>query len=160
MRLFIEIENGQPKNHPALEENLIQAFGVVPQNWESFSRVERPALGLYEALVSDEPTYAKVNDVWIDVWTIRSMTAEEKAAVQQSIKDSFNSREYAENWAAWVFDEAKGAMIPPIPRPATNQAKRDAQIYTYWCGLDGNWKDTPVRPENSQKFNFLTWQWI
>ena len=30
MNLYIEIENGQAKNHPALESNLLEAFGSIP----------------------------------------------------------------------------------------------------------------------------------
>jgi hypothetical protein len=30
MNLRIETENGQPKNHPALEGNILQAFGTIP----------------------------------------------------------------------------------------------------------------------------------
>ena len=29
MKLYIEAENNQPKNHPAFEDNLIQAFGQI-----------------------------------------------------------------------------------------------------------------------------------
>jgi hypothetical protein len=51
-------------------------------------------------------------------------------------------------------------MVPPIPRPDADQTKIDAGIFTYWCGADNNWKDTPVRPEGEYKFDFLAWQWV
>ena len=52
MNLYIEIENGQTKNHPALEHNLIESFGVIPENWEPFIRIEKPTLDTFQILVS------------------------------------------------------------------------------------------------------------
>lgn len=83
MKLYIETENGQPKNHPAFEDNLIAAFGVVPDHWVPFERIERPVLGAYEVWISEEPTYELVDGVYKDVWHKRDMTAEEKIAKQQ-----------------------------------------------------------------------------
>ena len=160
MNLYIETENGVTKNHPAFEDNLLQAFGSIPAHWEPFTRVERPTPALYEVLESDEPVYAKVDGVWADVWTVRDMTAEEKAAKQQSVIDSFNAREQIENWSAWTFDEATCTMRPPIPRPELDEAKISQGIFTYWCGADANWKDTPARPQGNYKFDFFAWNWV
>jgi len=160
MNLYIETENGVTKNHPAFESNLIQAFGSVPAHWEPFTRIERPTPGIYQLLESQEPVYAKVNGVWTDVWTVREMTVEEKTAFQQAVITAFNEREYASNWSAWTLDEATCIMVPPIPRPETDQTKLDAGIFTFWCGADNNWKDTPVRPEGNHTFDFATWHWV
>ena len=162
MALFIETKDGQPVNHPAFEDNLMQAFGQIPDHWEPFVRVERPVLGVYDVLDSQEPTYEKVNGTWTDVWSVRPMTDAEKTALQQEVKDAFNAREQAENWAAWVFDEATCTMQPPIPRPEPDQAKMDQGIFTFWCGADNNWKDTPARPTDGgqYKFDFLAWAWV
>jgi hypothetical protein len=166
MNLYIEIENGVTKNHPAFEENLIQAFGFVPENWEPFVRVQRPTFDTYEILDPAESTYAKINGVWTDVWTVRAMTAEEKTEKLQNIRtfvlSIFSNRNQAENWSAWVFDENTLNMAPPIPRPEADQTKLDAGIKTFWCGADNNWKDTPVKPvdDNQYKFDFFAWQWI
>lgn len=160
MKLYIQTENGQTINHPAFEDNLLQAFGSVPDAWEPFTRVERPVLGVYEVLESDMPVYAKVDGVWADVWALRDLTAEEKTAKQQAVRDAFNAREQAENWSAWTLDEATCTMQPPIPRPEADEAKLTQGIMTFWCGADGNWKDTPVRPEGNYKFDFLAWQWV
>ncbi len=160
--LYIETENGVTKNHPAFEDNLIQAFGAVPAHWEPFTRVERPTPGIYQVVASDEPVYTKVDGVWTDVWTVREMTAEEKTAKQQAAITAFNTREQAENWSAWTLDEATCKMVPPIPRPAADETKIAAGIGTFWCGADANWKDTPAKPvdENQYKFDFLVWQWV
>lgn len=160
MRLYIEIENGQTKNHPAYEDNLIQVFGSVPENWESFIRVERPSCGIYQIVAFDERVYAKVDGVWTDVWTIRDMTAEEKTEKQQIVRNNFNNREQTENWSAWTLDEVTCKMIPPIPRPEPDQTKLDAKIMTFWCGADNNWKDTPTCPEGDYKFDFIAWDWV
>jgi hypothetical protein len=164
MNLYIEIENDLPKNHPAFEDNLIQAFGLVPSNWEPFIRVERPTLMDYEVLESNDPIYTKVNGVWTDVWTVREMTAEEKEVVRQNIiknaKDLWAARPQVENWSAWIFNEETIKYEPPIPRPEPNQTNLDAKIYTYWCGADVNWKETPARPEGEYKFDFIAWTWV
>jgi hypothetical protein len=155
MNLYIETENGVTKNHPALESNLIQAFGSVPAHWEPFTRVERPTLGVYQVLESQEVVYAKVNGVWTDVWTLRDMTVEEKIAKQQGVITAFNEREYASNWSAWTLDEATCMMVPPIPRPAPVEG-----VNMFWCGADNNWKQAPLRPEGEYKFDFLAWSWV
>lgn len=157
MNLYIETENGQVKNHPAFEDNLIQAFGSVPSHWEPFVRVEQPEIGVYEVLESEQPTYTKVNGVWTDVWSVRSMTTEEKVAKQQEVIAMFNSREQAENWSAWTLDEATCTMKPPIPRPDPVEGKT-----IFWCGADNNWKEAPTFPSDGKeyKFDFLAWTWI
>jgi hypothetical protein len=160
MNLYIETENGQTKNHPAFEDNLLQSFGEIPINWEPFTRVKRPVPGIYEVLESDEAVYAKVDGVWTDVWALRNMTTEEKTATQQAVVTAFNSRPQAENWSAWTLDEATCEMVPPIPRPAPDAAKLEQRIMTVWCGADANWKDTPVRPEGNYTFDFIAWQWV
>jgi hypothetical protein len=155
MNLYIEIENGAPKNHPAFMDNLLQAFGSIPAQWEMFTRVERPVLGVYELLAAEESVYAKVNGVWTDVWSVREMTAEEKTAKQQAVIALFNDRDYASNWSAWTLDEATCMMVPPIPRPAPVEG-----VLVFWCGADANWKEAPARPEGEYKFDFIAWAWV
>ena len=156
MNLYIKTENGAAKNHPALEDNIVQVFGLIPPHWEPFVRGERPMLGIYEVLESIIPNYAKVDGVWTDVWPVRSMTTEEKAAKQQVVIDRFNSREQAENWSAWILDEEACIMKPPIPRPDPIEGKN-----IFWCGADSNWKEAPLKPDDSKiyKFDFFAWQW-
>jgi len=156
MNLFIQIEDGQPVNHPALEDNLIQAFGAVPDHWEKFIRVERPIPGVYEILESDQPTYQKVDGVWTDVWSLRPMTETEIAAKQQAVKDAWAARRQAENWSAWLFDEPTCSYIPPIPRPDLVPG-----TIVFWCGAENNWKQPPDRPSDGKQyqFDFLGWQW-
>ena len=157
MNLYIQTENGAVKKHPAFEENLLQAFGSIPPNWEPFIRVQRPTLGVYELMISEEPTYEKVDGVWTDVWHKRDMTAEEKAAKQQTVRDLFSAREQAANWSAWTLDEITCAMVSPIPRPEPIEG-----VLVFWCGADNNWREAPAYPvdENQYKFDFFAWQWV
>ena len=157
MNLYIETENGVTKNHPAFEDNLLEAFGSIPENWEPFVRVECPTPGMYQVLDNTIPTYAKVDGVWTDVWVVRDMTAEEKAVVQQEVRDAFFNRPYPENWTTWVLDEATNTMVPPVPYPDPVEG-----VIMTWCGADNNWKETPSKPVdgNQYKFDFLAWQWV
>lgn len=157
MNLYIETQNGQPINHPAFEDNLLQAFGAIPEHWEPFTRVERPVAGVYQLIESDEPTYQKVDGVWTDVWAIRDMTDAEKATKQQFVRDMFTSREQAENWSAWTLDEATCTMVPPVPRPDVADG-----VDVRWCGAENNWKEVPARPvdDGQYKFDFLAWNWV
>jgi len=155
MNLYIKTQNNQPVNHPAFEDNLIQAFGLIPAHWEPFTRVERPIPGVYQVLENQEAVYAKVNGVWTDIWSVRDMTAEEKTAKQQAARDAFNSRDQASNWSVWTLDEATCIMQPPIPRPAFVEGK-----LVFWCGADANWKEAPARPEGNYKFDFFAWDWV
>lgn len=163
MNLYIETDSsGNPINHPAFEDNLIQAFGKVPDHWEPFIRTDRPVPSVYQVFDSNEPTYQKINGVWADVWALRDMTDAEKNAKQQAVQDAWAARPQAQNWSAWVFNEATCQYDPPIPRPEVDQTKLDQGIFTFWCGADNNWKDTPVRPndEKQYKFDFIAWNWV
>ena len=132
MKLYIEIENGQPKNHPALEENLLQAFNEIPVNWVPFERIERPSLGLYEAIVQDVPEYELIDGVYKDVWSIRPMTEAEKLNAQQNEKLRWDALPNRENFTAWMFDEVSCSYIPPIPKPD------DGKLYR-WDGQTSTW---------------------
>jgi hypothetical protein len=152
--LYIQVVSGQPVNHPAFESNLIAAFGAVPADWVPFNRVERPTVGLYQVIDPPDATYEIVDGTWSDVWTVRDMTADEKVASQQFVRDAWAARPYASNFSAWVYDEADNSYKPPIPRPTDGQLWR-------WSGSDNNWKLAPAIPTdgNVYAFNFDSWAW-
>jgi hypothetical protein len=154
MNLYIQVENGQTVNHPAFEHNLIEAFGGVPDHWKPFVRVERPTLGVYEVLESEQPAYEFVDGVWKDVWPVRPMTNEEKAAKQQAVVAAWALIPNAFNFTTWVLDEATLRMVPPIPRPV-----EDGKIFR-WSGADNNWREAPAKPEGQYVFNFAQWAWV
>ena len=154
MKLYIQIENGQTVNHPAFEDNLIAAFGGVPDHWKPFVRVERPTLGVYEVLESEQPTYKMVDGVWTDVWPVRTISDEEKAAKRQTVLNSWALNRSAFNFTAWVLDEATLRMVPPIPRPV-----EEGKTFK-WSGVDNNWREAPAKPEGQYVFDFAQWAWV
>lgn len=157
MALFIQVKDGQPIGHPAYDINLIQAFLQIPQDWERFERVERPDPSVYQVFDSPELTYQKVDGVWKDVWALRDMNVEEKAAKQQIAKDEWASRRQAANWSAWTFDENTCSFVPPIPRPKPIEGK-----IVSWCGAENNWKEAPDYPQDGKQyqFDFFAWTWV
>jgi hypothetical protein len=86
MKLYIETENNQIKNHPAFEENLMQAFGTIPAQWILFERVEQPVLNIYE--VYEGVTYEWVDGIVKDVHSVRDMTDEEKAIKDAQLEEA------------------------------------------------------------------------
>lgn len=153
MKLYIQIKNGQPINHPAFEDNLTQAFHQIPSDWEEFVRLERPIASVYQ-VVSETPTYKKVNGVWTDVWAVRDMTAQEKSAKQQAAKSDWAALPNRDNFAAWVFDEASCTYVAPVPRPETGDY--------FWQGTTSSWVVRPPYPTNGgqYKLDFSTATWV
>lgn len=155
MKLYIQIENGVPVSHPALEDNLLGAFGEIPPNWEPFVRVAKPEVYL-KKVVSDEPEYKKVDGVWTDVWTLVDVSPEEKIEAQQYRKVVWKNSPNYFNFTAWIFNEVTSEFEPPIPRP------QNTDITYRWCGAENNWKETPPKPDDGKtyRFDFSAWQWV
>jgi hypothetical protein len=156
MKLYIQTQGGQPINHPAFEDNLLQAFATIPENWEPFVRVEKPIPTMYQVLEAEEPVYTKVNGVWTDVWLLHDMTAEEKAVKQQAAKDAWAAMPNYSNYTAWTFDEAICEYQPPTPRPV------DLDKNYFWQGTTSSWVETPAYPTDGKeyKIDFATATWI
>lgn len=158
MRLYIQIEDNQPINHPATESNLIDVFGAVPQGWEPFVRVPRPGPNEHKVVLIEQPEYRKIDGVWTDFWHVRDMTAEEIEATQlseeerhalkvQAFKRAWTSRPYAHNFTAWVLNEELWKFEPPFPRP------NDGKLYR-WSGPDNNWKEAEPVPQDGKQYYF------
>lgn len=154
MNLYIEIQNGVAQNHPAFEDNLIQAFGSIPPNWQPFMRVEQPVLTTYQILESNVSVYTKVNDVWIDVWSVRDMTADEINAKQQSEKDRWATLPDRDNFSAWTFDETTCKYKAPTPKPTEGKF--------FWQGTTLTWVSRPAYPTDNKtyKLDFASATWI
>lgn len=164
MNLYINVENDQPIGHPAFEQNLLEVFGEIPQGWELFLRVKKPALEEYQTLVSETPTYEKIDGVWMDVWRIRDMTSEERIEADKAkeaqrlqkieiAKATWANRPFAANFSAWVFNEEKIKFEPPIPRPD------DGKFYR-WSGPDNNWKEAEPFPDDGKRYEFDFDNWV
>lgn len=129
MNLYIETEDGVTKNHPAFEDNLIQAFGSVPERWKPFIRVEPPVVGLFEVC---DCVYELVNGVYTDVHNVRPMTAEEKTTKIAEAKANLRPN--------WTLNEETLQPSPP-PRPTVKGA------YPYKFDIETNqWLESSVPP--------------
>lgn len=152
MKLYIQIENGTPINHPALEENLMAVYnGNIPNNWEPFERVVFPTIGTYQVLENELPTYKKIDNVWKDYWDIREMTTEEKLAKQQLVKDTFDKIKYS----SWIFNENICEFEPPIPQPI------DGKNY-FWDENNIKWVENPDYPTDglNYSFDYNSMKWV
>lgn len=141
MRLIIRIKNGQPYEHPMLEENFIQAFpGVnltdLPADFAWFERVPAPVLGIYQK--NQRVAYQLCTDgIYRDVWYCDDMTAEEIKEKQDAVKAYWIQKN---GYASWVFNEATCTFNPPIPYPA------DGKDYM-WDETTISWQE--VLPEDN-----------
>ena len=86
MELYIQLENGQPINHPIFGDNLRQVIpdfdkNNLPSEYAVFQRVQfeesgLPALDHFEVA---EVSYQWVEGIVKDVWSVRSMTNEARS---------------------------------------------------------------------------------
>lgn len=135
MKLFIRIKDGQPFEHPIMEDNFLQAFpGIdannLPQEFSRFERVEPPIPTVYE--VYEGVTYEWVDGIVKDVHHIRNMTEQEKLEKQNLAK-----AEWAQNgFASWIFNEDTCFWDPPVPCPD------DGKAYE-WNEETVSWVQTP-----------------
>lgn len=113
MNLYIRLQNGQPFEHPILEDNFNQAYPDIdvnnlPPEFAKFERITPPAYGAYEVL--EGPFYQWNDGIVRDVWTMRPMTEQEK---QAKIKLVLENKQFP----SWIFNEVKCICEPPIPYP-------------------------------------------
>lgn len=157
MRLFIQIRDGQPFEHPIVEDNFIQAFphldpNNLPPEFAYFERVQNPrAAGVYQ---TDEVSYQWIDGVVKDVWSVVEMSSEEKAAKQQAHKDWWATAPDLYNFTAWVFDEATCTYQPPTPNPDRNKY--------FWQGTTSSWVERPQHPNDGKEYilDFASATWI
>lgn len=117
MNLVIQVENGEPINHPILLENLLQAFpdldpNNLPPKYVRFERIPMPNMGPY--IKGYECRYELVDGIYKDVWYADEMSAQEKLDLQEAVKTT-----WAENFnfASWTFNEETCRYDPPVPYP-------------------------------------------
>jgi hypothetical protein len=164
MNLYIETEDGVTKNHPAFEDNLIQAFGSVPERWKPFVRVEPPVVGLFEVYV--DTVYELVDGVYTDVHNVRPMTIEEKAARIEQARANLLPN--------WTLNEETLQASPP-PRPTVRGAypykfdretnlwvESDTPPFPSWIPSEDGLRyvaPTP-KPEGQYRWDEATTSWI
>jgi hypothetical protein len=108
MELFIRIIDGQPFEHPIMDENFKQAFPKIdtanlPPEFARFERIEQPIIGVYQ--VYEGVTYEWVDGIVKDVHHVYNLTDAEKAekialAMAEPHPDG------------WVFDEERCGWFP------------------------------------------------
>jgi hypothetical protein len=100
MNLYIQIKDGQPINHPSLEENLLQAFGAVPEDWKPFVRIELKDSGVIVGVYQKPVCVYTSQDgnTWQDTWSAVDMIEDEKqerylllVEIQKNTIDSIKS---------------------------------------------------------------------
>lgn len=140
MELFIQIQNGQPFEHPIFGDNFRKAFpGIdttnLPSTFACFVRVAPPAVGAYE--VYEGMTYEWQDEVVTDVHHVRSMTAEEILQKQEAAQAHWAQH----GFPSWVFDAATCTYNPPVPYP------EDGGIYI-WDESITNWVAPTISATN------------
>ena len=119
MELYIQIRDGQPFEHPIMGDNFREAFSDIdvtnlPPEFAKFVRVLRPSFTVLPEGPYGVTELKYVLDTdgvsWKDEWSVRDMTAEEKAekiALFQTYKP----------YPSWIFNEPLCYWGPPIPVP-------------------------------------------
>ena len=134
MALFLQIQNGQPVNHPVYDFNLIQAYGTIPQGWAMFNRVQQPEGLITSPFQTAQCTYSLSSDgvTWEDVWTAVTMSAEEQAALIAKTEANPPGPNVTLNTTTLQW-------IPNTSKPT------DGQKY-YWDWVTGAWVVIPSTP--------------
>jgi hypothetical protein len=120
MRLYIQLENGLPLNHPIQEDNMRMAFPEVDldnpgPNFAPFERYDRNLLR-YDLFTQN---FNGFNYVWKDniiteIPIIEEKTEQEKINYIENIKQNFyNSTKYY----SWTYDLENKIFVPPVPMP-------------------------------------------
>ena len=91
MKLFIQIKDGKPVEHPIFLDNFQQAFPAIdinnlPPEFANFERIPVPKLGEYE--VYEGVTYEWLDGVVKDFHYVRPMTDDERTAKQEEIEQA------------------------------------------------------------------------
>lgn len=133
MKLFIQIQDGEPFEHPILEENLKQLYPNIdvenlPENLAVFERVQQPRPGIYE--IVEHLGYKWDGNVVKDAWNVRTMTPEEKTQRQEAVKRAWEQNGISKTW---TFDEESCSFVPPVPYPNTGRSY-------LWDEKNQNWK--------------------
>ena len=137
MNLYIQLQNGEPVNHPIMEDNLRQAFpemdlNNLPETFARFERVVPTELSVYE--VSEGSTYEWADGIVKDVHHRRAMTLEERTAKQDAAKDEWQR---IGGFASWTFNEEMCRFEPPVPYP------EDGKIYV-WDESTTSWVEFTI----------------
>jgi hypothetical protein len=132
MELFIRIKDGQPFEHPIMENNFREAFPEVdtnnlPAEFARFVRIEPPTVGPYEK--SRTVSYQLVNGMYTDVYVCEQLSEAHIAIKQQGTKNMWAANN---GFASWVFNEATCDFEAPVPKPNDGKFYRWNEPTTSW----------------------------
>jgi hypothetical protein len=112
MNLYIQLENGEPINHPYYESNLRMVYPELDletsPNYCKFIRVNKPFCNWDE--VVEGPEYKIIDGICYDVWTVNKISDEKRQEMLDKLA--------AENpYPSWTVDTINHDLIPPVPQP-------------------------------------------
>jgi hypothetical protein len=127
MKLFIKVKDGEPVDHPIIEENFIQAFPDIdienlPPEFAKFIRVERPETARFE--VYEGLTYEWNGWAFADVHHVRPMNGVERTEAIERIKASRPNE-------SWTWDEENIRWVRP-QRPTESGPWRFDRVTLDW----------------------------
>jgi hypothetical protein len=112
MNLYIQLENGEPKNHPLFESNLKMVYPEIDldnsPDYCKFVRVEQPVIKWDE--VVEGPEYKIIDGICYDVWTVNKISDEKR-------KEMIDALIASNPYPSWTVDEINHDLIPPVPYP-------------------------------------------
>lgn len=118
MDLFIQIRNGVPFEHPIFGDNFRDAFPHIDVNNlpPEFARFERVACPNEATTFQvDVVSYQWVNGIVKDVWDVRDMTDEERAAkIEQIRKDVLKGWDLYKRVSQWEIENAVTDQIKQL----------------------------------------------
>lgn len=141
MKLFIQLRDGQPYEHPVMEENMRQLFPehdleTDPDGFAKFTRVKKPIL-VYESI---DTSYGHEgcgcayesdgDDGFKDVWKTIPMSDEEKTEKITRTKQDCP-------FLSWTFNEPDCTMQPPVEYPEDGREYRWNEEIINWIEIEG-----------------------
>ena len=112
MKLYIQIRNGQPFEHPIVEDNFREAFPHIdlnnlPPEFAEFRRLPQPIAGPYEGEVLS--SYEWDGSVVTDAWIVERLPEEEIARRRQALTERVGSAlQEVKDWTQTNIDNASG----------------------------------------------------
>ena len=149
---YIQIDDqGNPVNHPMLEENFIDIYpNGIPNQYHPFVRMPMPIPNLFQ-IVREVPLYGKIDNVWQDIWPLIEKSAEEivktKAQIDQIVLN------IKTEWIAKVNILLADSSITEAQKTTYNNYLAQLRDYTVTDYL--NW-EVPKIPKLDSNGNIIS----